>query len=158
MWCAQRYNLPIKFHKGGHHGNDESGDDLKPSQMCVWLKKNGCLYYWDNDFSTKLTDFLMTGREDAINAGMTVFDIHGDLNTIFFRNRAVIYKHGKIYRYSCTYNGAPTLAEPDLDNVKMVLSGKAGADDARVTYLLNHRMNPGLIQKEVNELYKLIKG
>ena len=158
MWCAQRYNLPVKFHKGGHHGNDESGENKKPSEMTRWMKNNGCLYYWDNDYSTKLTDFLMTGREDAQNAGMKCFDIHGDINAIFFRKRAVIYKHGQIYRYDCSYNGAPTLADPDLTNVKMVLSGKAGTDDARTTYLLNHKMNPGLIQKEVNELYKLIKG
>lgn len=158
MWCAQRYELPVKFHKGGHHGNDESGDNLKPSEMTRWMKNKGCLYYWDNDFSTKLTDFLMTGREDAQNAKMTCFDIHGDINAIFFSKRAVIYKHGKIYRYACSYNGKPTLADPNLENVKMVLSGRAGNDDARTTYLLNHRMNPNLIQKEINELYKLIKG
>ena len=158
MWCANRYGLKPKFVKGGHHGNDMSGDGKKPSEMCPWLKKNGCLYYWDNDYSTRLTDFLMTGRDDAINAGMKIFDIHGDLNAIFFRKRAVIYKHGQIYRYACSYNGAPTLADPNLTNVKMVLSGKAGTDDARTTYLLNHKMNPNLIQQEINELYKLIKG
>lgn len=158
MWCANKNGLHPKFVKGGHHGNDMSGTGLKPSEMCPWLKKNGCLYYWDNDYSTKLTNFLMTGRDDAINAGMKIFDIHGDLNAIFFGKRAVIYKHGKIYRYECSYAGAPTLADPNLENVKMVLSGKAGNDDARTTYLLNHKMNPNLIQKEINELYKLIKG
>ena len=158
MWCAEKYNLHPKWVKGGHHGNDIGGLTLKPSQMAQWLKKNGCLYYWDNDFSTRITDFLQTGREDAQTAGMKFFDIHGDINAIFFRKRAVIYKHGQIYRYACSYNGAPTLAEPNLENVKMVLAGKAGTDDARVTYLLNRSMNPGLIQKEVNELYKLIKG
>ena len=158
MWCAEKYNLHPKWVKGGHHGNDIGGLTLKPSQMAAWLKKNGCLYYWDNDFSTRITDFLQTGREDAQTAGMKFFDIHGDINAIFFRKRAVIYKHGQIYRYACSYNGAPTLAEPNLENVKMVLAGKAGTDDARVTYLLNRSMNPGLIQKEVNELYKLIKG
>ena len=158
MWCAEKYNLHPKWVKGGHHGNDIGGLTLKPSQMAQWLKKNGCLYYWDNDFSTRITNFLQTGREDAQTAGMKFFDIHGDINAIFFRKRAVIYKHGQIYRYACSYNGAPTLAEPNLENVKMVLAGKAGTDDARVTYLLNRSMNPGLIQKEVNELYELIKG
>ena len=158
LWCAERYKLPVKFFKGGHHDNDNSGDTMKPSEMCRWLKNRGCEYFWDNDFSTKLTDFLMTGREDALNAKMKFFDIHGDINTIFFRKKAVIYKHGQIYRYDCSYNGAPTLADPNLENVKMVLSGKAGNDDARTTYLLNHKMNPNLIQKEINELYKLIKG
>ena len=158
LWCAERYKLPVKFFKGGHHDNDNSGDTMKPSEMCRWLKNRGCEYFWDNDYSTKLTDFLMTGREDALNAKMKFFDIHGDINAIFWMGKAVIYKHGQIYRYTCGYNGAPALVNPDLENVKMVLSGKAGTDDARTTYLLNHRMNPGLIQKEVNELYKLIKG
>lgn len=158
LWCAERYKLPVKFFKGGHHDNDNSGDTMKPSEMCRWLKNRGCEYFWDNDFSTKLTDFLMTGREDALNAKMKFFDIHGDINVIYYRKKTVIYKHGQIYRYECDYNGAPALVNPDLENVKMVLSGKAGTDDARTTYLLNHKMNPGLIQKEVNELYKLIKG
>ena len=158
MWCAEKYNLHPKWVKGGHHGNDIGGLTLKPSQMAQWLKKNGCVYYWDNDFSTKLTDFLMTGREDAQNAGMKCFDIHGDINAIFFRKRAVIYKDGQIYRYACSYNGAPTLKDPTLEIVKEVLKGKAGTDDDRVTYLLNRSMNPGLVQKEINELYKLIKG
>lgn len=160
MWCAQRYNLSVKFHKGGHHGNDESGDsdNMTPSKMTKWMKNNGCLYYWDNDYSTKLTDFLMTGREDAQNAGMKCFDIHGDINVIFFRKRAVIYKDGGIYRYDCSYNGAPTLKDPTLEIVKEVLKGKARSGDERVTYLLNRSQNYGLVQKEINELYKLIKG
>lgn len=160
MWCVNKYGLKPIFIKCGHHGNN-IGDEphgTKPSVMARRLKANGCIYYWDNDYSSKLTDFLMTGREDAINAGMTIFDIHGDINAIFWMGKAVIYKHGQIYRYTCGYNGAPALLNPDLENVKMVLSGKAGVDDARTTYLLNHKMNPGLIQKEVNELYKLIKG
>ena len=160
MWCVNKYGLKPKFIKCGHHGNN-IGDEphgTKPSVMARRLKANGCIYYWDNDYSSKLTDFLMTGREDAINAGMTIFDIHGDINAIYYKGKAVIYKHGQIYRYTCGYNGAPALVNPDLENVKMVLSGKAGVDDARTTYLLNHKMNPGLIQKEVNELYKLIKG
>ena len=150
--CARTHNIKPKFIKGGHHGND------CPRTISTWLKQNGCVYYWDNDYSTKLTDFLMTGREDALAVGMKVFDIHGDLNVIFFGRRAVIYKHGHIYRYDCAYNGAPALADPNLENVKAVLSGKAGNGDDRVTYLLNRKMNPNLIQNEVNELYKLIKG
>lgn len=158
MWCVRKYGLKPKFIKLGHHGNRIDGDDLLPSQMAPLMKKNGCLYCWDNDYSTKLTDFLMTGREDALNANMTYLDIHGDINVIWFGKRAVIYKHGQIYRYACSYAGKATLEAPTLDNVKAVLKGTAGADDARVTYLLNRGMNPGLIQKEVNELYKLIRG
>ena len=158
MWCAEKYNLHPKWVKGGHHGNDIGGLTLKPSQMASWLKKNGCVYYWDNDFSTKLTDFLMTGREDAQTAGMKFFDIHGDINAIYYRKKAVIYKDGGIYRYNCGCNSAPTLKDPTLEIVKDVLKGKAGTGDERVTYLLNRGHNYGLVQKEVNELVKLIKG
>ena len=105
MWCANRYNLHPVFVKGGHHGNDMSGDGLKPSQMCPWLKKHGCLYYWDNDFSTKLTGFLMTGREDAANAGMTILDIHGDIVATFGAGKATIYHGGKSYSFQVPYNG-----------------------------------------------------
>lgn len=158
MWCVQKYGLEPIFIKLGHHGNRIDGEDLKPSQMAPYMKKRGCIFCWDNDYSTVLTDFLMTGREDAINAGMKFIDIHGDINAIWFGKRCVIYKHGQIYRYSCSYAGKATLNGPTLTNVKAVLRGDAGADDARVTYLLNRKQNPGLIQKEVNELYALIKG
>ena len=105
MWCANRYNLHPVFVKCGHHGNDMSGDGLKPSQMCPWLYKYGCHYYWDNDFSTRLTDFLMTGREDAINAGMTIFSIHDDIVATFADGKATISYAGKSYTYSAPYNG-----------------------------------------------------
>jgi len=158
MWCAEKYNLHPKWIKCGHHGNDISGLTLKPSQMAAWLKKNGCVYYWDNDYSTNLTDFLMTGREDAQNAGMKCFDIHGDINAMFHSGRGVIYKSGRVYWYPCAYKGALTLKKPDLAIVKTVLKGDAGSDDARTTYLLNRGYRAGEVQTEINELYKLIKG
>jgi len=158
MWCANRYGLHPKFVKGGHHGNDMSGDGKKPSEMCPWLKKNGCVYYWDNDFSTKLTDFLMTGREDAKNAGMKCFDIHGDINAMFHGGKGVIYKGGHFYSYACAYKGVLTLKKPDLAIVKTVLKGDSGRDDARTTYLLNRGYRPGEVQTEINAIYKLVKG
>lgn len=158
MWCANRYGLHPKFVKGGHHGNDMSGDDKKPSEMCPWLKKNGCVYYWDNDFSTKLTDFLMTGREDAQNAGMKCFNIHGDINAMFHSGKGVIYKGGHYYAYTCAYKGTLTLKKPDLAIIKTVLQGDAGTNDARTTYLLNRGYRPGEVQSEVNAIYKLVKG
>ena len=158
MWCAEKYNLHPKFIKCGHHGNDIGGLTLKPSQMAQWLKKNGCIYYWDNDYSTKLTDFLMTGREDAQNAGMKCFDIHGDLNVMFHSGRGVIYKGGRAYWYPCAYKCALTLKKPDLAIVKTVLRGDAGRDDARTTYLLNKGYRPGEVQTEINAIYKLVKG
>lgn len=150
--CAKAHNIHPKFIKGGHHGND------CPRAISTWLKQNGCAYYWDNDYSTKLTDFLMTGREDALAVGMKFFDIHGDINAIFFGKRAVIYKDGKIYRYECSFTGKHSLVEPTLEVVKDVLKGKAGTGDERATYLLNRHQNVGVIQNEINELYKLIKG
>ena len=106
MWCAYKYNLNPLIVKGGHHGNDMSADGyLKPSQMCPWLYKHGCRYYWDNDFSAKLTDFLMTGREDAINAGMIFIDIHGDIDMIFACGKVTITHAGKTYTDSVPYSG-----------------------------------------------------
>ena len=106
MWCAYKYNLNPLIVKGGHHGNDMSADGyLKPSQMCVWLYKRGCRFYWDNDFSTRLTDFLMTGREDAINADMTFIDIHGDIDMVFACGKVTITHAGKTYTDSVPYGG-----------------------------------------------------
>lgn len=106
MWCAYKYNLNPLIVKGGHHGNDMSADGyLKPSQMCVWLFMHGCRFYWDNDFSTRLTDFLMTGREDAINAGMTFIDIHGDIDMIFAEGKVTISHGGKTYTAAVPYQG-----------------------------------------------------
>lgn len=158
MWAVQAYNLKPKWIKCGHHGNNIGTNSIKPSQMAPRLKKNGCLYYWDNDYSTKLTDFLMTGREDAQNAGMIILGIHGDINAVFFSKRAVIYKDGNIYRYACSYTGKANLKSADLSIVKTVLAGKAGAGDARISYLLNKGYNSGAVQKEVTEIVKLIKG
>lgn len=106
MWCAYKYGLHPLIVKGGHHGNDMSADGyLKPSQMCPWLYKHGCLYYWDNDFSTRLTDFLMTGREDAINAGMTFIDIHGDIDMVFAEGKVTIRHGSQTYTHNVPYQG-----------------------------------------------------
>lgn len=158
MWCVEKYGIKPKFIKCGHHGNNIGTNDIIPSHMAPRLKKNGCLYYWDNDYSEKLTDFLMTGREDAQNAGMTILNIHGDINAIWFGKRCVIYKGASIYRYACTYTGKASLKSADLSIVKAVINGKAGAGDARTSYLLNKGYNAGAVQKEVNAIIKAIKG
>ena len=158
MWCVEKYGIKPKFIKCGHHGNNIGTNDIIPSHMAPRLKKNGCLYYWDNDYSEKLTDFLMTGREDAQNAGMTILNVHGDINAIWFRKRCVIYKGASIYRYACTYTGKASLKSADLSIVKAVINGKAGAGDARTSYLLNRGYNAGAVQKEVNAIIKAIKG
>lgn len=106
LWCAYKYNLDPLIIKCGHHGNDASaGEWLKPSQMTVWLVKRGCKYYWDNDFSTHLTDFLMTGREDAINAGMIILNVHSDITMNFALGKVTIMNNGKTYTDSVPYDG-----------------------------------------------------
>lgn len=150
--CAKEHGLNPILIKIGHHGND------CPRVISTWLYNHGTRYCWDNDYNTKLTDFLMTGREDCIAVGMKYFSCHGDMNVIFFSKKAVIYKDGNIYRYACSYNGKATLQNPTFDVVVAVLKGKAGANNERVTYLLNRNQNPGIVQNQINELYKLIKG
>lgn len=156
--CGGAYNMckkvgaKPKMIKIDHHGNYCNQSQARG------LRSLGTLYCWDNDYTTAINDFLRYGRGRCIEAGMKYLSVHGDINVIFFSKRAVIYKDGQIYRYACDYAGLASLQNPTLENVKAVLSGKAGTDDDRVTYLLNRAMNPGLIQKEVNELYRLIKG
>lgn len=159
MWCVNKYGLKPKFIKCGHHGNN-IGDEptAKPSVMAVKLKKGGCLFYWDNDYSTKLTDFLMTGREDAINAGMTIFNIHGDINAIWQRGYCSIYKDYKVKRYKCSYKGETTLKQPNLAVVMGVLRGDYGSDNARISKLIDAGFYPISVQEKVNEIVRLVKG
>ena len=158
MCCVEQHGLKPKFIKCGHHGNNIGTNDLKPSQMAPKLKKNGCLFYWDNDYSTKLTDFLMTGRDDAINAGMTIFGIHGDLNAIWQSRTASIYKDYKVYRYKCAYTGKTALKQPNLAVVEGVLRGEYGSENARISKLINAGFYPIATQNKVNEIIKLVKG
>ena len=159
MWCVNKYGLKPKFIKCGHHGNN-IGDEptAKPSVMAVKLKKGGCLFYWDNDYSTKLTDFLMTGREDAINAGMICFNIHGDINAIWQSRTASIYKDYKVYRYKCAYTGKTTLKQPNLAVVMDVLRGEYGSENARISKLIDAGFYPISVQEKVNEIVRLVKG
>lgn len=158
MWAVEKYNLRPKWVKGGHHGNRMDGATLKPSQMAPRMKKNGCFFYWDNDYSTSLTDFLMTGREDAQNAGMEIISIHGDINAIWQNGYCSIYKDYKVRRYKCAYKGKTTLRQPDLDMVMDVLRGKYGSDNARISKLINAGFYPISGQEKVNEIVKLVKG
>ena len=157
--CIQAFGLEPKFIKCGHHGNN-IGDEptAKPSQMARKLKKNGCLFYWDNDYSTKLTDFLMTGREDAINAGMTIYNIHGDINAIWQRGFCSIYKDYKVRRYKCSYKGETTLKQPNLAVVTGVLRGDYGSENARISKLIDAGFYPISVQEKVNEIVRLVKG
>ena len=158
MWAVEKYNLRPKWVKGGHHGNRMDGATLKPSQMAPRMKKNGCLYYWDNDYSTRLTDFLMTGREDAINAGMTIFNIHGDINAVFFKSKAVIYKDFKKSVYKCSYTGATALKGANANVTRAVLRGSYGTSNARITKLINAGYYPIAVQDKVTAVISTAKG
>lgn len=150
--CAKEHNLNPVFVKGGHHGNDFV---LK---MAKWLWERGCRYYWDNDYSTVLTDFLMTGRDNAIDVGMEVLNIHGDINFLAFGGKMVIYKNGKHWSYKCDYTGGTNLKNADLSVVKSVLRGTYGKGDARVTNLIEHGYKPASVQQNVNEIFNLVRG
>ena len=158
LGVAKREGLEPVFIKGGHHGNDISGDDTKPSVNARFLYNNGCLYYWDNDYSTKLTDFLMTGREDAQNAGMKIFDIHGDINFVAYGGKVVIYKDGKNYQYPCMYKGKSKLKMADLTVVYDTMIGKYGNGESRVTALIDAGYYPSNVQNWINKLRKAFKG
>lgn len=159
MWCVQRYNLSPIFVKGGHHGNDMSGDDKKPSQMCVWMYKRGCLYYWDNDISGNYTQFLMTGREDAINAGMKYFSCIGDLNAVFQGGTASIFKDGAAYRYSCTYTDKTNaLKGANATVTRLVMRGRYDNSNTRMTALITEGYDPVKVQDKVNKVIATAKG
>ena len=151
-YCAKKYGLKPLIVTGMHHGN------WLEKEGWQYLKSIGCKYYWDDDYSTTTTDFLSTGRGNAFKAGMTVLNLHGDLNILAFNGKANIYKDGKVYSYVCSYDGELALKGATLEMVKRVLDGTAGSSNARVTYLIERGYNPGSVQGWVNTLYKLIKG
>ena len=158
MWCANRHNLHPVFVKGGHHDNDMSGYGLKPSQMAAWLKKNGCIYFWDNDISTNVTEFLKTGRGVCLNAGMKYFNCIGDLNFIAYAGKMVIYKDFKTFEYKIPYKGAGTLKSANLAAVKNVFKNVYGGGNTRITNLIDAGYYPVSVQNQVNEIIKLVKG
>lgn len=135
-----------------HHGNN------CPRTQARGLKSLGTLYCWDNDYSTKITDFLQTGREDCIGVGMKYFSCHGDLNIIAQGSYVSIYKDYKVTRYKCTYKGKTTLKQPTLAVVEGVLRGTYGNNNTRITNLIDAGYYPIAVQNKVNELIKLIKG
>lgn len=150
-YCAKKNGLRVKVVTGLHHGNwlESEGRD--------YLKKVGCLYYWDDDYSTKMTEFLKTGRGNAKKAGMTIFDLHDDINIIAFKGKAIIYKDGKLYRYQCPYRGPASFKATTLTVVYDVLRGEYGKGDSRVTKLLDNGFNPGSVQGWVNKFAGVVK-
>ena len=149
---AKKNNLDPVFIKIGHHGNN------CVRAMATWLKNRGCKYCWDNDYSTKITDFLKTGREDCLAVGMKYFGIHGDINFVAFEGKINIYKDGKAYSYACLYRGKNTMKLATLQVVRATLLGEYGTNNERTTALLADGFNPGSVQGWINTLTKLIKG
>ena len=150
--CAKKHNLKVLFVKGGHHGNFLLMIDAR------WLKGNGCRFYWDNDYSTVLTDFLMTGRDNAIDVGLEVLNVHGDINFVSYGGKTVIYKGSEHWSYKCPYTGKLELKTADLPVVKSVLKGTFGNGDTRITNLLDHGYAPSSVQTQVNDIIKLVRG
>ena len=151
-YCAKEHGLKPMVITGLHHGNWLETEGWK------YLKSVGCKYYWDDDYSTSMTDFLKTGRGNAKKAGMTIFNLHGDLNIVAYSGKATIYKDGKTYEYKCSYKGKSALKRATLYVVKDVLEGKYGADDERTTGLLDNGFYPQNVQTWVNKFVRLIKG
>ena len=148
---CKKYVLNPVMIKCPHHGNNLI-------RVCAtWLKNHGTWLYWDNDLSKGITDFLQTGREDAIGVGMTVMNVIGAINGIFFNGKAVIYKGSKIYRYDISYNGIIVLTEANAAFIRRVLKGDFGTGDTRTTYILCYGHNPGVVQKQVNKVVSLAK-
>lgn len=149
---AKKYGLKPVFIKIGHHGND------CVRVIATWLKNNGCLFCWDNDYNTKLTDFLMTGREDCLAVGMQYFNCHGDINILAYGGKVVIYKDKDVYQYPCSYKGKATLGYASVNVIEDVIEGKYSSGNARITALINAGYWPSNVQNHINKLYKLIKG
>lgn len=150
--CAKQHGLAPVYVKGGHHGND------LVMRMANYLWESGCRFYWDNDYSETLTDFLMTGRENAQAVGMRCLSVHGDINFIAYGGKVVIYKGAEHWSYRCGYSGALMLKSADLSIVKAVLRGDCGKMDGRITTLINTGYAPVSVQNNVNEIYRLVKG
>lgn len=150
--CAKQHNLKPVFVKGGHHGND------LVMAIAEYLWSVGCRYYYDNDYSTVLTSFLMTGRDNAIDVGMEILGVHGDINFVSFGGKMVIYKGSNHWSYKCGYTGGRSLRTADLGVVKSVLRGNAGNGDARITALIDAGYAPASVQDNVNEIISLVRG
>jgi hypothetical protein len=148
---CDKYDLDPVMVKGPHHGNNFI------RKCATWMKDNGTWLYWDNDLSNIITDFLETGREDAIAVGMTVMNVIGAINGIFYNGMGVIYKGNDIHRYKCPYKGGFKTIGVDAAFVRKILRGSFGNGDTRTTYVLCHHRFPGWSQQMVNKVIALAK-
>ena len=152
-YFCRKYKLNPLIIKGPHHGNN------MPRKQATIMWALGCIYYWDNDLSKGITDFLQTGREDAIGVGMKVLNVIGDLNGVAHNGFFYIYKGGKLeIKIPCDFDGKSSLIQkPTVTLVRMILRGKYDSGDRRVTRLLAIGYAPSEAQKYVNKVVKLAK-
>ena len=148
---CQKRGIHAKDFQIPHHGNNCNAGRAK------LMKQLGAVYCWDDSYDSG-TEFLRYGRQRCIEAGIKHYGIHGDINTIYFGGRAVIYKGGNIFRYACAYKGKAALKMHTADVARRVIRGSYGSGDTRTTNLLDEGYNPGLVQKSVNSVINTAKG
>ena len=150
---CEKYKLDPIFIKGPHHGNN------MPRKQATIMKDRGCLYYWDNDLSKSITDFLQTGREDAIGVGMKVLNVVGDINGVAQNGHFYIYKGGKIaFNIECDFDGKKAVIQkPTVNLVRQIIRGKYSSGDRRTTKILAVGYAPSSAQKKVTKVIKLAK-
>ena len=150
-FCQKRDIHAKDFQIPHHGGNCNKG-------RAELMRKLGAIYCWDDSYCSDNDEFVQFGRRRCIQAGIKHYSVRGDINTIYFGGRAVIYKGSAIYRYSCTYKGKPALKGHTADVVRKVIRGTYGNSDSRTTNLLDENYNPGLVQKSVNAVINTAKG
>lgn len=148
---CQKRGIHAKDFQIPHHGNN-----CNKGRAAI-MKQLGAVYCWDDSYDSG-TEFLHYGRQRCIEAGIKHYGIHGDINTIYFGGRAVIYKGSSIFRYACAYKGKAALKMHTADVARRVIRGSYGSGDTRTTNLLDEGYNPGLIQKSVNSVINTAKG
>lgn len=150
-FCEKRGIHAKDFQIPHHGGNCNKG-------RAALMKQLGAVYCWDDNYCSNSDEFVQFGRKRCIEAGIKYYGVHGDINTIYFGGRAVIYKGGNIFRYACSYKGKAALKMHTADVTRKVLRGSYGNSDTRTTNLLDENYNPGLVQKSVNAVINTAKG
>lgn len=148
---CQKRGIHAKDFQIPHHGNNCNAGRAK------LMKQLGAVYCWDDSYDSG-TEFLRYGRKRCIEAGIKYYGVHGDINTIYFGGRAVIYKGSSIFRYACSYKGKAALKMHTANVTRRVIRGSYGSGDTRTTNLLDEGYNPGLVQKSVNSVINTAKG
>lgn len=148
---CKKYGLKPLIIKGAHHGNN------LPRVQATIMWGLGTRLYWDNDLSKGITDFLQTGREDAIAVGMKVLNVIGDINGLFHNGHGYIYKGGKlVYSYECSYKGKSAVTQKTpWWIVERILKGTYGTGDRVITYVIVRGYAPSQAIKTTAKVKKL---